>query len=131
MAQAVGFFSTRMITPKGLARVIQPLGGVENAYGWEIARNGRAVHVELAHDELEMIPDDIVLELADELGGVPESLVVVVLNDQSEDGFDWQLTRAVGIALAEHYPIVLHDYMNPPETLYGPGQRPAPDYRNN
>jgi hypothetical protein len=37
------------------------------------------------------------------------------------------MARAVGMALAEHYPIVWHDYANEPVTLYAPGMRPVDD----
>jgi hypothetical protein len=94
---------------------------------WRLSRDNRRVYVQLATDELELISPDLILEVADELGDIPVSMVCVIFNDSREDRFEWRMARAVGIALAEHYPIVWHDYANEAETLYAPGQRPISD----
>ena len=94
---------------------------------WCLSREDRRVWVELASDELDGMPEDILREVYDELGDVPTSMVVVVFNDAREDRFEWRMARAVGMALSEHYPIVWHDYANAAETLYAPGQRPISD----
>lgn len=130
MARSVGLLSSHVITPRGLAKVMQLLGGIETEYGWQISKDDHQIFVSVATDELDILPEHVLEEAYDELEEIPVSLIVSVFNDRTDDDFVWQLTRAAGIALAEKYPIVMHDYANPPERLYAPGQRPIPENRN-
>jgi hypothetical protein len=120
-------FSTKTITPKGLGFTMSHLRAELRDPSWVLSRDNRRIYVELATDELDVIAPDIILEVADELGDVPLSMVTVIFNDSREDNFEWRMARAVGSALAEHYPIVWHDYANEAETIYAPGQRPVSD----
>jgi hypothetical protein len=120
-------FSTKTITPKGLAATMTHLRAEYDEPTWVLSRENRRVWVELASDELDGIPPDIILEIADELGDVPVSMVSAVFSDNQEDRFEWRMARAIGAALAEHYPIAWHDYANTAELLYAPGQRPISD----
>jgi hypothetical protein len=125
VGRAIGLFSTKTITPKGLGFTMSHLRAERKEPSWVLSRDNRRVYVELASEELDLIPAEIILEVADELGDVPMSMVTVIFNDSREDNFEWRMARAVGSALAEHYPIVWHDYSSQVETIYAPGQRPV------
>lgn len=127
VGRSIGLFSNKTITPKGVAAVMNHLRAEEDAPAWCLSREGRRVWVELASDELDGMPGDILREIYEELGDIPVSMIVVMFNDSQADRFEWRMARAVGMAMAEHYPIVWHDYANDAETLYAPGSRPVSD----
>lgn len=133
MGRAIGLFSSKTITQKGLGATMTHLRATlegEDGTIWILERENRRIYVELASDELDAIPLDIIHEVVEGLDDeIPKSMVSVIFNDSQEDRFEWRMARAVGVALAEHYPIVWHDYANEAEVLYAPGQRPISDDR--
>ena len=127
MARAISLFSTSTITAKGLETVMTYLGATPDEYGWVLTRDERTVWVELGTEDIPDMPDDIIDEAALELDGVPKSRVVVVFDDSKPDQMEYRMARAVGIALAERCPIVLHNHASEAEMLFAPGQGPRSD----
>ncbi len=125
MSDELSAFSSSVITPKALARVMEHLGAVLDPEweAWFIEREGHKISVELASEEIEDLEDELIAPLVDELRKYPRSKVALVLHDSPDYGdgeFEHNLARAVAIALAENWPIVLDDHAGEVELIRPP-----------
>jgi hypothetical protein len=125
MARAISAYSTRTITPDGLKRVMEHLNAGTDEYGWVLERNGRKVLVEITTKDLPQMPEDLIRPVAELLKAWPKSSVVLMYDDSAPDEFEARMARAVAVALAEMWPIVLDDHTGRPEIIHAPGQRPT------
>src|SRR5262249_5460589 len=124
MARAISVYSTKTITPDGLGRVMAHLNAGKDKYGWVLERNGRKALIEIASSDLPDMPADLLQPVSDLLSGWPKSSVVLMYDDSAPDDFEGRMARAVSVAMAEAWPVVLDDHTGNPEIIYAPGQRP-------
>ncbi len=120
---AVSAFSTATISERDLARIIEPLGAMRDDLGWGIERGDAVLKIQLASDSMDVLPEVFLREAATQLGGVPRSRVALFYNIIHGNAQDELLARAVCIALAERWPIVLHFHDGRCENIYPPGSK--------
>ena len=123
MSRAISAFSSKRITEKGLQGIMDHLRASKVNYGWALSRRDRHVFVELATEDLDEAPDDLVVAVGRELGAPPESWILFMFDDSQEDRFEYEMARAAMIAMAELWPIVFHDHAGTTERVYPPGTR--------
>jgi hypothetical protein len=88
------------------------LGAKVDATGvWLIERKERAVEVALASHEIAEMDEARQHLITQELGAQPRSLVVVMYeNSDDGSGIDARMARAVGLAMADVWPVVMDDH---------------------
>ncbi len=110
MAYAIGLYSTMRITDKDLGALMARLKAERTNYGWRLTRNGVSIEIEPAHHE---IPDDIpeakLRAVTNELGAPPRSKLVVLWTEETGEGLEARMARAVARAMSEQFTVVLDD----------------------
>lgn len=116
----VSAYSTSRISEAQLRDVVTELGGVKDSLGWTIERDGAKVALEYASDTLDVHPDGLLRDITTSLGAVPRSRIALFYWATEKQGDAELLLRAVALAFAERWPIVLCDqvgnceYVEPP-----------------
>lgn len=125
MSEELSAFSTSVITPKALARVMEMLGGKLDTdfETWFIEHDGHAVEVDLASEDIEELDEELMEPLVEALGREPKSRIslLAIGPPPGEDGqIEYRMVRAIAIALAENWPIALDDHAGVVEVIQPP-----------
>ena len=122
MSEELSAFSSSVITPKALARVMGMLGATLDVEfeSWELERDGHTISIELTSEDVEYLDEEIVLPVVELLKRPPKSMITFVCDSppEGENGdFEYHMVRAVALALSENWPIVLDDHTGEVELI--------------
>lgn len=120
---AASAFSTDIITEDDLGRVMRKLGGRHDPGGWHLRSGESHVIAELASDEIEFMPEEMLRDAAVVLDGVPSTRIALMYSRLARKEQNEVLARALCVALAEQWPVALTLHDGTTARVYPPGHR--------
>lgn len=124
-------YSSHAITARELAQVMHLLKAEfrVDSEAWYVKAKDAQVHVRLATEDLEFMTPEQVDLVVEALGERPRARVAFGYGVGGKNGMELQLIRAVCIALAERWPVVLDHHTGTVEPIDPPGVRRKKDPR--
>lgn len=120
----VSAYSSDVITEDGLAVVMGQLQAVvdELQEAWRLERSGRVVFIQLANEDIDLLPDYVVDEVVQLLGAPIASQVSMFFEERTEDSTELRMAKAATRAMSELWTLVFDDHANGIELVGQIGQ---------
>lgn len=124
---SVAAFSSALISDKDLAELMRYLNATfdVDSEAWVIRHRGVEVLIRRAPDVEDQRPD-LMPPIEELLGAYPRSRVNLSYGLGFDPAICDRIVRAVAIAMAERWPVVLDDHTDNPESIDPPGTRRSP-----